>query len=150
MSPIQQQVYITSFGHKQGDAPTAHVMLDLREHFHDEGVDPMLDELTAHDARIRTLVMATPGIRRVVMATAALVEAYLACPYARSSVVEVAIGCSNGHHRAPTSAMALRAILTGDVKAAETLNVRDLAARFVDRGLQVALTHRDLGKPAIN
>ncbi|MEV5707978.1 ATPase [Actinoallomurus sp. NPDC052274] len=145
---------ITSFGHKhngpQGGAPTAHVGLDLREHFHDKGVDPMLDELTARDARIRTLVMATPGIRSVVIATVAQVEAYLECPYARSSVVEVAVGCSNGHHRAPTSAMALRAILTGDVEAAEALNVRDLAERFVDRGLQVTLTHRDLDKPAIN
>jgi len=122
-------VTVTSFGYLHGPTPAAHIVLDLRHHFRDPHINPALRELTADDAAVRAAVLDTPGIRPLVIRTAAVVGAYQAGP--TPGPVSVAVGCAGGRHRAPTVAAALARLLC-------------------IRGLEVTVTHRDLHRPVIN
>jgi RNase adaptor protein for sRNA GlmZ degradation len=121
-------VMITSFGYLHDAAPAADLTIDLRHHFRDPHVSPELRYMTADDEPVRAAVLATPGIRQLVDAAAAAVEAFAAGPSA--GVVTVASGCAGGRHRAPTFAW-------------------HLAARLTKAGHTVTVTHRDLDKPVV-
>jgi RNase adaptor protein for sRNA GlmZ degradation len=121
-------VVITSFGYLHGPAPEATIVLDLRVHYRDPHVSPVLRGLTAEDARVRDAVMATPGIPALVDATAAAVAAFTAGP-CQTHPVTIAVGCAGGRHRAASVAMALQGRL---------------------RDIDVVLVHRDLHKPVVN
>ncbi|MDG9717420.1 RNase adapter RapZ [Streptomyces sp. DH24] len=121
-------VSITSFGYLHGTPPEAHLTVDLRHHFRDPHVSPELRYLTADDEPVRAAVLATPGIRQLVTAVAASVEAFAAGPSA--GPVTIASGCAGGRHRAPTVA-------------------RALADRLTAAGHRVTVQHRDLSKPVI-
>ncbi|MGA4993869.1 RapZ C-terminal domain-containing protein [Nonomuraea bangladeshensis] len=122
------QVRIESFGYLHGDPPTAHLIIDLRQHFKDPHVSADLRYMTAYDEPVVRAVLDTPGIGDLIEATAIAVSAFLSGPSA--GPVVVADGCAGGRHRAPTFAMFL-------------------AYRLRRCGLTVALTHRDLDKPVV-
>jgi RNase adaptor protein for sRNA GlmZ degradation len=122
-------VEIVSFGYLHDTPPAAHLTIDLRHHFRDPHISPELRHMTAHDAPVRAAVLGTPGIRPLVEATAAVVNAFTQGPSA--SVVTVAAGCAGGRHRAPTVA-------------------RELAARLIAAGHTVVVQHRDLDKPVVH
>lgn len=122
--PIQ----ITTFGYLHGDAPEAHLTLDLRKHFRDPHIDPALRDLDARDPRVIDAVLSTPGFLGLLHATAATVRAFLAGPTAAE--VRVAIGCAGGRHRAAVA---------GNV----------LAADLIVDTFGVTLVHRDLDKAVV-
>jgi RNase adaptor protein for sRNA GlmZ degradation len=144
-----QAVHITSFGYLHGPAPSAHVTLDLREHFRDPHINPKLRYLTAYDAEVRAAVMATPGIKELLTAVVAGVEAFLSGP-SGNAPVRIAIGCAGGRHRAGSTALALRAVCSGDTAAATEMGIADLAQVYTSRGLIVRLTHRDLHRDVVD
>lgn len=121
-------VEIVSFGYLHDAAPAADLTVDLRHHFRDPHVAPELRYMTANDAPVRRAVLATPGVRPLVAATAAAVEAFTQGPSA--DTVTVAAGCAGGRHRAPTVA-------------------RELASRLIQAGHAVVVHHRDLDKPVV-
>lgn len=142
-------VQITSFGygHPEG-APEAHLTLDLRRHFRDPHVSPQMRYMTAKDALVRETVMGTSGIRELVLATAAAAVAFEAGPSAVETTV--AVGCAGGRHRAATVALALAAVLSGDIATARELGLAEAAAEHQEQPLDVELVHRDLSKDVIN
>jgi RNase adaptor protein for sRNA GlmZ degradation len=123
-------VELVSFGYGHGDAPRAHLIFDVREHFRDPAVTaPALRSLTAEDDRIASIVFGTPGIDQLTAAIESAVLAYLAGP--TKAPVTVAIGCVGGRHRS----VAIAAYV---------------ARRLADGGAaDVRLTHRDIGRPVI-
>lgn len=102
-------VTVISFGYLHGPAPTAHITLDLREHFRDPHVSPELRELTADDQPVIDAVLATPGILTLIDAAERMVLAFLSGPSA--GLVAVAVGCAGGRHRAGVVAAVLAARL---------------------------------------
>ncbi|MFD8308099.1 ATPase [Streptomyces sp. NPDC059690] len=121
-------VEIVSFGYLHGQPPTAHLTIDLREHFRDPHVSPELRHMTAQDHAVREAVINTPGIRDLVAATARAATAFRSGPSA--GPVVVADGCAGGRHRAPTFAAFLALALT-------------------TAGLRVRVQHRDLAKAVV-
>ncbi|MFH8805291.1 ATPase [Streptomyces sp. NPDC017936] len=121
-------VRVVSFGYGHGDAPAAHLTLDLRAHFRDPHVSPAMRELTAAHRRVRRIVLGTPGVKALLTATVRAVQAYDAGPSARDTVI--AVGCAGGRHRSAVAA---------DV----------LARRLRRRGHEVTVEHRDLHRPVI-
>jgi UPF0042 nucleotide-binding protein len=121
-------IQIVSFGYLHGQAPAAHLTLDLRHHFKDPHVSPDLRHLTAHDAPVRDAVLTTPGIQTLINATIHTVTAFDAGP--TDGDLTIAAGCAGGRHRAATVAATLAQRLTGT-------------------GHTVALHHRDLHKPVV-
>ncbi|MGO4422275.1 hypothetical protein AB4Z54_27110, partial [Streptomyces sp. MCAF7] len=126
----------------------ATIALDLRAHFRDPHVRADLRQLTAHDQVVRDTVMGTPGVRQVLAATALQVQGYLAGPTA--APVTVVTQCAGGRHRAATTAMALRAVVAGDVEQAAAYGLDEAAEAFADRDLVVDLVHRDLDKDVVD
>jgi UPF0042 nucleotide-binding protein len=138
-------VRIVSFGYLHDLPPQAHLTVDLRVHFRDPHLRPELRELTAHDERVRQVVMGTPGIAELLVATVEAIDAYSSGP--NHADITVAVGCAGGRHRAPVVAGALAAILAGDTAAA---GLHGLAHMTAWRPRQrVELTHRDLDKPVV-
>lgn len=121
-------VRVVSFGYGHGDAPAAHLTLDLRHHFRDPHVRPEMRELTAVHRKVRRAVLGTPGIRALLAATVRAVQAFDAGPSATGTVVSV--GGHGGRHRSAVAADAL-------------------ARRLRRRGHHVTVEHRDLHLPVI-
>lgn len=121
-------VVIVSFGYGHGAPPEATITLDLRYAFRDPHVDPRLRHMTAVDRPVRLAVLRTPGIRALMKATVAQVQAFRQGPSAGQIII--AVGCVGGRHRSATVA-------------------HYLARRLTRRGLNVQLDHRDLAKPVI-
>lgn len=116
-------IRIVSFGYGHGDAPDAHITLDLRQHFR-----PELREKTAKDRTVRRAVLGTPGVKPLLAATVKAAQAYASGPSAGALVI--ATGCVGGRHRSAVAAEAL-------------------ARRLRRRGHTVAVEHRDLHRPVI-
>ncbi|KOV87650.1 MULTISPECIES: RNase adapter RapZ [unclassified Streptomyces] len=121
-------VEIVSFGYLHGEAPSAHLTLDLRHHFRDPHVSPELRYMTADDAPVRAAVLGTPGVSALVLAMEAAVAAFASGPSAAG--MTVAVGCAGGRHRAATVAHALAELLG-------------------DAGHKVKVRHRDMDKPVV-
>lgn len=119
------QITVTTFGYLHGDAPDAHLTVDLRTHFRDPHIDPALRHLDARDPQVCHAVLSTPGIIGLIHATLAAVRAYQHGP--TPADVRVAVGCAGGRHRAAVVGAALAVALGHDVR----------------------LTHRDLDKPVV-
>lgn len=146
--PPVREVRIMSIGRLHGEVPEdADIALDLR-HFRDPHIQQDLRALTANDPIVRDTVMETPGIRLLLAATALQIDAYLSGPTA--APLTVVTQCAGGRHRAATTAMALHAVVSGDVERAAEYGLQDSAQAFVDRGLVVDLVHRDLNKPVVD
>ncbi len=124
----------------------ATIALDLRN-FRDPHVRADLRQLTAHDQVVRDTVMDTPGVRELLAATALQVQGYLAGPTA--APITVVTQCAGGRHRAATTALALRAVVSGDVESAAAYGLADAAKPFAERRLAVDLVHRDLDKAVV-
>jgi hypothetical protein len=60
---MTQPIEITSFGYLHGPAPTAHITVDVRQHFRDPHWDTALRQLTARDQPLAQAVMATRNPR---------------------------------------------------------------------------------------
>lgn len=56
---------------------------------------------------------------------------------------------TGGRHRAAVTAMALHAVVCGDVEQAAGYDLNEAAQAFADRDLVVKLTHRDLARPVV-
>ncbi|SMF64638.1 RNase adapter RapZ [Streptomyces sp. Amel2xC10] len=121
-------VRIISFGYLHAGPPVAHLTVDLREHFRDPHISPELRHMTADDAPVRAAVLATPGIRDLIEATALAVAALAAGP--GTAPVTVAVGCAGGRHRAPTF-------------------VRRLSAYLAGEAYDITVRHLDLDKPVV-
>lgn len=121
-------IEITSFGFLHDAPPAADLTIDVRHHFRDPHVSPELRHMTANDAPVRRAVLATAGVRSLIAALAAAVEAFTQGPSA--ATVTVAIGCAGGKHRAATMA-------------------RELAAWLTRAGHAVVVHHRDIDKPVV-
>ncbi|MFI1377244.1 P-loop ATPase [Streptomyces longwoodensis] len=127
----------------------ATIALDLRRHFRDpHALSADLRQLTAHDQVVRDTVMNTPGVREVLAATALQVQGYLAGP--KAAPLTVVTQCAGGRHRAATTAMALRAVVAGDIEEAAAYGLAGAANQFTDRDLVVHLVHRDLDKDVVD
>jgi RNase adaptor protein for sRNA GlmZ degradation len=91
-----QQLRIVSFGFGHGPAPTADIVLDLRERFRDPHVSPQMRKLTGHDPKVIANVLSTRSvddyIDRIFNAIATLVDLGL-------GTVVLAAGCTGGRHR---------------------------------------------------
>ncbi|WP_199552634.1 RNase adapter RapZ [Streptomyces sp. N35] len=125
-------IVITSFGHLHGPIPDgAHIVVDLRFHFRDPHWDTRLRPLTAYDRRVIRAVRRTPGIRRLVRATARQANAYAHGPSATQHELLIVVGCAGGRHRAGVAAYLL-------------------ARRLRRRGHHVRLHHRDLHRPVVH
>ncbi|OIJ95422.1 RapZ C-terminal domain-containing protein [Streptomyces colonosanans] len=125
-------IRITSFGHLHGPRPAdAHIVLDLRAHFRDPHWDSSLRTLNARDRKVIRAVRRTPGIRQLLAATVAQVQAYASGPGAAEHPLHIAVGCAGGRHRAGVTAYLL-------------------ARRLRRRGHQVDLHHRDLHRPVVD
>ncbi|MEU3551275.1 RapZ C-terminal domain-containing protein [Streptomyces longwoodensis] len=121
----------------------------MRRHFRDpHALSVDLRQLTAHDQVVRDTVMGTAGVREVLAATALQVQGYLAGPTA--APLTVVTQCAGGRHRAATTAMALRAVIAGDVEEAAAYGLANAAQQFADRSLVVHLVHRDLDKDVVD
>lgn len=120
------RVTITSFGYLHGPGQADDLTVDLREGYRDPHVDPALRELTAADPRVTAAVLATPGVPGLVRALAAAVRDLLS----DGGPVTAAIGCAGGRHRSAVVAVRLAAVLEAG-------------------GADVAVVHRDIGKPVV-
>jgi UPF0042 nucleotide-binding protein len=65
---------------------------------------------------VRDTVMDTPGVRELLAATALQILAYLAGP--SKAPITVVTQCAGGRPRAAATAMALHAVVSGDVEEA--------------------------------
>jgi UPF0042 nucleotide-binding protein len=122
-------VHLTSFGHGHGPAPKAQMHFDVRGPFRDPHLRPDLCELTAHDQEVAEVVLATPGVRALVLAISSAVLAYAAGPGAQGAIT-VAVGCVGGRHRAPVIA-------------------NEVAYALGVLGIEAVVEHRDLTRPVI-
>lgn len=121
-------ITITSFGYLHGPAPEAHITADLRFHFHDPHVTPALRELTAEDPDVIAAVAHTPGVGSL---TGALADAAQSFGGGVLHDLFIAVGCAGGRHRSAAVAGMVAGLLR-------------------DRGCQVTVTHRDIGKPVVH
>ncbi|WP_030248284.1 hypothetical protein [Streptomyces sp. NRRL S-455] len=97
-------VRVVSFGYGHGDAPAAHLTLDLRHHFPGAGADPeMRGRTIIRQTGGRRGILGTPGLRTLLAATVRAVRAYDSGPYNRAIVVAV----GGGRIRAVVAAEAL-------------------------------------------
>lgn len=127
------KITITSFGYGHPDGqPTAHITLDLRQHFRDPHVDPALRYLTAEDQPVRNAVLETGGITELIAATARLTVCYEMGPGSDDHDLTIAVGCAGGRHRAPTVASALARALRREDYDVAVLH-RDLHRDVIDR-----------------
>jgi hypothetical protein len=153
--PPVPDVTIVSVGRLHDDKDSAYatvlqnatIALDLRRHFRDPHIRADLRELTAHDQAVRDTVINTPGIRQVLAATVLQIDGYLAGPTA--APMTVVTQCAGGRHRAAATAMALHAVVSGDIAKAAEYGLQDSAKAFEGRGLVVELVHRDLDRDVV-
>lgn len=122
-------VVITSFGFLHGEPPTAHLTVDLREHFRDPHVDPALRYLTVEDERVRRAVLATAGIPALLDGLEEAAIGYATGPVRKP--LRVAVGCAGGRHRAATVA-------------------QTLCDRLNRRCVRATVSHRDLHRPVVD
>jgi UPF0042 nucleotide-binding protein len=96
-------VRVVSFDYGHGDAPAAHLTLDLRHHF--PGADPNSQtrgRTVIHQTGRRS-ILGVPGLRALLAAAVCAVRAYDSGPYNRAIVVAV----GGGRIRAVVAAEAL-------------------------------------------
>ncbi|MER7761328.1 hypothetical protein [Streptomyces sp. NPDC097619] len=125
----------------------ATIALDLRHHFRDPHRVQDLRKLSAADKAVREAVINTPGVRQVLAATALQISGYLAGPSA--APITVVTQCAGGRHRAATAALALRAVVAGDVEQAAEFGLDGASRAFTCRGLNVELIHRDISRAVV-
>jgi UPF0042 nucleotide-binding protein len=85
-------VRVVSFGYGHGDAPAAHLTLDLRHHFRNPELGPEMRGRTVIHQEGRRSILGTPGIRPLLAAAVRAVRAYDSGPYNRAIVVAVGGG----------------------------------------------------------
>ncbi|MFF3351002.1 hypothetical protein [Streptomyces sp. NPDC002779] len=83
-------------------------------------------------------------MREFLAATARQILAHLAGP--SKEPITVVTQCADGRHRPAVTAMALHAVVAGDIEEAATYGLAGAAQAFVDRGLVVQLAHRDIDR----
>lgn len=123
-------VHVTSFGYLHGQAPTADITVDVRDHLRDPHVDPGFRELTGLDPAVTERVLGTSGADELVDAIAAAVAAVAPAARLNGRLVQVAIGCSGGRHRS---------VVLAD----------SVAARVTLFGWTAEVEHRDINKPVV-
>jgi len=120
-------IHVTSFGYRYGLPADADTVLDARFLLNPYFVEA-LRVCDGHDERVRDYVLESERGRRF-LAKLINLMAFLIPLYEKEGKarVNIALGCTGGHHRSVVMANAL-------------------GAYFVDKGYFVNIVHRDIGK----
>jgi UPF0042 nucleotide-binding protein len=120
-------IHVTSFGYRYGLPADADIVLDVRflpnPHFVED-----LRPLNGHDPRVRDYVLESEGGRKFIGKLVDLM-AFLIPLYEKEgkSRINIALGCTGGHHRS-------------------VVMTNHLGAYFEGKGYFVNIAHRDIGK----
>ena len=124
--PVTTQVVVTSFGYLHGEAPPAHITVDVRDVLCNPHTDPAMRNLTGMDRRVKYHVLTTPGCIELGKSLSLMIRGLVRC----TSTVYVAVGCSGGRHRS-------------------VVLVESLADDLRPRGIDARVHHRDLHRPVV-
>jgi UPF0042 nucleotide-binding protein len=120
------KVRVFSFGYRWHTDPAdlaesghCEITVDLRVLLRNPIHDPALRQQTGLEPVVRDYVLATPGARGILAATAVLTRAALGPVDRQGLAVTVAFGCAGGRHRSVVLATALRNLLAADGIGAE-------------------------------
>ncbi len=123
----RMQIHIMSFGFKYGEPPAADLLADVR-FLANPYFQPELKALDGESSRVRDFVLSDPNGAVFLEKYKDLLD-FLLPLYKKEgkAYLTIAVGCTGGHHRSVTMA-------------------RCLFDYIRDQGLDVEITHRDIGR----
>ena len=123
----RMQIHVMSFGFKYGPPPTADMLVDVR-FLVNPYFQPELQALDGESSRVHDFILKDPHSRTFIDKYFDLID-FLTPLYEKEgkAYLTIAVGCTGGHHRSVTIA-------------------RCLFEHIRSRGLDVAITHRDIGR----
>lgn len=148
-------ITIVSIGHLHGIERSEHadilqratIAVDFGHHFRDPHCIQELRERSATDEAVRVAFINSPGVRRILAATALQISGYLTGT--STAPITVVTQCASGRHQAATAALALRAVVAGDVEQAAEFGLDGASRAFSFRGLNVELIHQDINRAVV-
>ncbi len=123
----RMQIHVMSFGFKYGQPPAADLLVDVR-FLANPYFQPELKALDGESSRVRDFVLSDPHSAVFIQKYQDLLN-FLLPLYEKEgkAYLTIAVGCTGGHHRSVTMA-------------------RCLFEYIRDQGLDVEITHRDIGR----
>jgi UPF0042 nucleotide-binding protein len=123
----RMQIHIVSFGFKYGQPPAADLLVDVR-FLANPYFQPELKALDGESSRVRDFVLSDPNSSVFFEKYRDLLD-FLLPLYEKEgkAYLTIAVGCTGGHHRSVTMA-------------------RCLFEHIREQGLDVEITHRDIGR----
>lgn len=123
----RMQIHVMSFGFKYGPPPSADMLVDVR-FLVNPYFQPELQALDGESSRVRDFILKDPHSRAFIDKYFDLID-FLMPLYEKEgkAYLTIAVGCTGGHHRSVTIA-------------------RCLFEHVRSQGLDVAITHRDIGR----
>ena len=123
----RMQIHIVSFGFKYGQPPAADLLVDVR-FLANPYFQPELKALDGESSRVRAFVLSDPNSSVFFEKYRDLLD-FLLPLYEKEgkAYLTIAVGCTGGHHRSVTMA-------------------RCLFEHIREQGLDVEITHRDIGR----
>ena len=123
----RMQIHIVSFGFKYGQPPAADLLVDVR-FLANPYFQPELKALDGESSRVREFVLSDPNSSVFFEKYRDLLD-FLLPLYEKEgkAYLTIAVGCTGGHHRSVTMA-------------------RCLFEHIREQGLDVEITHRDIGR----
>ena len=123
----RMQIHIVSFGFKYGQPPAADLLVDVR-FLANPYFQPELKALDGESSRVRDFVLSDPNSSVFFEKYRDLLD-FLLPLYEKEgkAYLTIAVGCTGGHHRSVTMA-------------------RGLFEHIREQGLDVEITHRDIGR----
>jgi UPF0042 nucleotide-binding protein len=123
----KMQIHVMSFGFKYGQPPAADLLVDVR-FLANPYFQPELKTLDGESSRVRAFVLGDPNSTQFIDRYIGLLD-FLIPLYEKEgkAYLTIAVGCTGGHHRSVTIA-------------------RCLFEHVRNQGLDVEITHRDIGR----
>ncbi len=123
----RMQIHVMSFGFKYGQPPAADLLIDVR-FLANPYFQPDLKALDGESSRVRDFVLNDPHSQIFIAKYHDLLD-FLIPLYEKEgkAYLTIAVGCTGGHHRSVTIS-------------------RCLFEHIRDQGLDVEITHRDIGR----
>lgn len=123
----RMQIHVMSFGFKYGHPPAADLLIDVR-FLANPYFQPELKSLDGESSRVRDFILKDPHSRIFFKKYLDLLD-FLIPLYEKEgkAYLTIAVGCTGGHHRSVTVS-------------------RDLYEHLRSQGLDVEITHRDIGR----
>jgi UPF0042 nucleotide-binding protein len=123
----RMQIHVMSFGFKYGQPPAADLLVDVR-FLANPYFQPELKALDGESSRVRDFVLNDPNSRVFIDKYLDLLD-FLIPLYEKEgkAYLTIAVGCTGGHHRSVTVS-------------------RGLFEHIRNQGLDVEITHRDIGR----